>query len=216
MKGRYVIAHDVGTSSTKAVLIDVNGNILETATVEYGFHYPKPGWVEQSPEDYWKATVESTKKIMSSSRVDPSEILGIVYTTQAMGIIPVSKNGKILMKNITWVDGRAEKQAIKLMYQVFDTSPALWRGMGKVPDSGLKLRPEYQRFDAELAFAIDPGPNIEPAGCICGDILRGIKTPADCHLFGNACTPESPVGPCMISLEGSCAAYYLYGGHLDG
>ena len=115
MKGRYVIAHDVGTSSTKAVLIDVNGNILETATVEYGFHYPKPGWVEQSPEDYWKATVESTKKIMSSSRVDPSEILGIVYTTQAMGIIPVSKNGKILMNNITWVDGRAEKQAIKLM-----------------------------------------------------------------------------------------------------
>ncbi len=108
------------------------------------------------------------------------------------------------------------QQALRLMEQVFEPSPAQWRGMGEVPDSGLKLRKKYQRFDAELAFDIEPGPTSEPAGCICGDILRGVKTPADCQLFGKTCTPENPVGPCMVSAEGSCSAYYLYGGGLGG
>ena len=103
------------------------------------------------------------------------------------------------------------QQALKLMEQVFEPCPAQWRGMGEVPDSGLKLKKEYQHFDAELAFDFDPGPTYEPKGCICGDILRGVKTPLDCSLFGKACTPEYPVGPCMVSSEGSCSAYYLYG-----
>jgi len=106
-------------------------------------------------------------------------------------------------------------QALKLMEQVFEPCPAQWLGMGEVPDSGLKLRKKYQHFDAELAFDIDPGPTYEPKGCICGDVLRGVKTPLDCTLFGKACTPEYPVGPCMVSSEGSCSAYYLYGGDFE-
>ena len=108
------------------------------------------------------------------------------------------------------------QQALKLMEEVFETCPAEWRGIGEVPDSGLKVRKEYQPFDAEVAFDIDPGAPYEPEGCICGDILRGVKTPLDCRLFGKACTPESPVGPCMVSSEGSCSAYYLYGGDFEG
>jgi len=108
------------------------------------------------------------------------------------------------------------KQALKLMEEVFEPCPAQWRGMGEVPDSGLKLRKEYQRFDAELAFDIKPVPTREPAGCICGDILRGVKTPSDCKLFGKVCTPENPVGPCMVSSEGSCSASYLYGVGFEG
>lgn len=108
------------------------------------------------------------------------------------------------------------QQALKLMEQVFETCPAEWRGMGQVPDSGLKLREQYRQFDAELAFDINPGPSYEPKGCICGDVLRGVKTPLDCLLFGKACTPESPVGPCMVSSEGSCSAYFLYGGSFEG
>ncbi len=104
------------------------------------------------------------------------------------------------------------REALKLMEQVFEPCPAQWRGMGEVPDSGLKLRKQYQRFNAELTFDIDPGPVYEPKGCICGEILRGVKTPLDCQLFGKVCTPEYPVGPCMVSSEGSCAAYHLYGG----
>ena len=108
------------------------------------------------------------------------------------------------------------REALKLIGQVFEPCPTKWRGIGEVPDSGLRLRKEYQHFDAELAFDIDPGPTYEPRGCICGDILRGVKTPADCKLFGKACTPEYPVGPCMVSSEGSCSAYYLYGGDFEG
>jgi hydrogenase expression/formation protein HypD len=108
------------------------------------------------------------------------------------------------------------QQALKLMEQVFEPCPAQWRGMGEVPDSGLKLREKYQRYDAELTFDIDVRQPCEPAGCICGDILRGIKTPADCRLFGKACTPQYPVGPCMVSSEGSCAAYYHYGEGIGG
>ncbi len=108
------------------------------------------------------------------------------------------------------------QQALKLMEQVFEPCPALWRGIGEVPNSGLKLRKEFQHFDAELAFDINPGATYEPQGCICGDILRGIKTPLDCTLFGKACTPEYPVGPCMVSSEGSCSAYYLYGEGFEG
>lgn len=102
-------------------------------------------------------------------------------------------------------------RAQELMNAVFELSPANWRGIGVVPESGLRLRKEYQRFDAELSFDIDPGPTLEPKGCLCGDILRGVKTPIDCKLFGGACTPEHPVGPCMVSSEGSCASYYHYG-----
>ena len=102
-------------------------------------------------------------------------------------------------------------RAQELMDTVFEPSPANWRGMGEVPESGLRLREEYQGFDAELRFDFDPGPTVEPKGCICGDILRGVKTPLECKLFRGACTPEHPVGPCMVSSEGSCASYYHYG-----
>jgi len=106
--------------------------------------------------------------------------------------------------------------ALRLMEQVFEPCSAKWRGVGEVPNSGLKLRQEYQPFDAELAFDVTPSPTYEPKGCICGDILRGVKTPADCQLFGKACTPQYPVGPCMVSSEGACSAYYLYGGDFGG
>ena len=108
------------------------------------------------------------------------------------------------------------REALKLMEQVFEPCPAQWRGMGEVPGSGLKLRKGVQHFDAELAFEIDPGPAHEPEGCICGEILRGVKTPLDCRLFGKVCTPEYPVGPCMVSSEGTCSAYHFYGGSFGG
>ncbi|MDD5590868.1 MAG: hydrogenase formation protein HypD [Dehalococcoidales bacterium] len=107
-------------------------------------------------------------------------------------------------------------EAIKLMEKVFEPAPARWRGMGELPASGLKLRREYRQFDAELAFDIATEPAQEPEGCICGEILRGTKVPRDCSLFAGICTPEHPVGPCMVSSEGSCSAHYLYGGDLAG
>ena len=100
--------------------------------------------------------------------------------------------------------------ALRLMETVFEIGDANWRGIGVVPASGLQLRPKYEKFDAEKNFTIDAGPTREPKGCICGSILRGVSTPRECRLFRNTCTPEHPVGPCMVSSEGSCATYYQY------
>ena len=100
--------------------------------------------------------------------------------------------------------------AVKLMESVFEIGDADWRGIGTIPASGLQLRPRYEKYDAEKIFTIEPGPAREPQGCICGSILRGVSTPRDCALFQQVCTPENPVGPCMVSSEGSCATYYQY------
>ena len=103
------------------------------------------------------------------------------------------------------------KNALEVLNTVFETCLADWRGMGVVPASGLRLRDKYGKYDAERQFDVKVPPAIEPKGCLCGDVLRGVKTPLDCALFRKVCTPESPVGPCMVSSEGSCSAYYLYG-----
>ncbi len=109
------------------------------------------------------------------------------------------------------VKPEGNRHALRLMETVFDVGDANWRGIGQVPLSGLRLNPKYERFNAEARFNIDPGPTQEPKGCICGSILRGVSTPPDCPLFRKTCTPEHPVGPCMVSAEGSCATYYHYG-----
>jgi hydrogenase expression/formation protein HypD len=101
------------------------------------------------------------------------------------------------------------------MEEAFEVSEAEWRGLGRIPDSGLALRPGLAEYDARLRFDIAVESVPEPAGCRCGDVLRGALQPADCALFGRACTPESPVGPCMVSSEGTCAAHYRYGNHVE-
>jgi xylulokinase len=113
MNKNIVIAHDVGTSGVKSALVDSDGNILENATHPYPFYTPQPGWAEQDPLDYWNAIVANTKPLLKN--VDKSKILGIVFTTQAMGVIPVDKVGNVLRRNISWVDGRAEEQARWMM-----------------------------------------------------------------------------------------------------
>jgi hydrogenase expression/formation protein HypD len=101
--------------------------------------------------------------------------------------------------------------AREMVERVFEPADADWRGIGTLPGSGLKLRAEYQRFDAERAFQIEPGPTKEHAGCRCGDILRGAMRPPQCKLFGKVCNPEHPVGPCMVSSEGTCSTWFQYG-----
>jgi xylulokinase len=112
---KYVLAHDVGTSSIKTALIKETGEIIAHSTSPYGISHSRPGWVEQDPDDYWKGSVVNTQTVMSASKIDGKDILGIVFTTQAMGIIPVDKAGKKLRNNITWVDGRASEQARWMM-----------------------------------------------------------------------------------------------------
>jgi hydrogenase expression/formation protein HypD len=100
--------------------------------------------------------------------------------------------------------------AVKLIYEVFEKTDSLWRGLGEIPGSGLKLKKNYMHFDAKKYFPVKKLNSREPAGCRCGDVLKGIIKPTECKLFSRSCRPEKPVGPCMVSSEGSCAAYYKY------
>lgn len=108
------------------------------------------------------------------------------------------------------VDDIGNPRARALLEQFFTPADALWRGIGRIPQSGLVLRPEYEDMDAMKRLDLTL-PDVPPlAGCRCGDVLKGRITPPACPLFGKKCTPATPVGPCMVSTEGSCAAYFKY------
>ena len=100
--------------------------------------------------------------------------------------------------------------ALAAIVEVFETVDATWRGLGVIPGSGYAIRDEYKEFDAFARFSPEVEPTQEPKGCRCGDVLRGIMAPNECPLFRKVCTPENPIGPCMVSSEGSCAAYFRY------
>ncbi|MFW5959771.1 MAG: hydrogenase formation protein HypD [Chitinivibrionales bacterium] len=99
-----------------------------------------------------------------------------------------------------------------VMEDVFEVCDSEWRGIGIVPDSGLSLRERFRRFDAYSEFSsIEVEDSVKHSGCICGEVLKGLKRPFECGLFAEECTPDNPYGPCMVSSEGSCAAYYRFG-----
>ncbi len=102
------------------------------------------------------------------------------------------------------------KKAQLLMAHYLRPVDARWRGVGVIPLSGLGLRSEYAQFDAAARFNLPDTPGSEPRGCLCGDVIKGKRKPPSCPMFGTTCTPDTPVGPCMVSSEGSCAAYYKY------
>jgi len=111
-------------------------------------------------------------------------------------------------------EGNAKAQA--LVAEVFELRREFeWRGLGAVPYSALKLKEKYAAFDAERRYALEDRQVADHKACECGAILRGVKEPADCKLFGTACTPENPLGSCMVSSEGACAAHYTYGRFRD-
>jgi len=106
-------------------------------------------------------------------------------------------------------EGNAAAQQV--ISQVFEVCDRNWRGIGRIPASGWRLRPEYAEFDAELRFDVQALRSEESPLCIAGQILQGLRRPADCSAFGGQCTPEHPLGATMVSSEGACAAYYRYG-----
>ena len=101
-------------------------------------------------------------------------------------------------------------KAQKIMHQVFEVCSACWRGIGEIPMSGMGIKREYKAFDAARKFNINMPDVPEPKGCACGEILMGLKTPKQCGLYKKQCTPMTPVGPCMVSNEGACAAFYRF------
>jgi hydrogenase expression/formation protein HypD len=149
----------------------------------------------------------------------PSVITGFDAKEIIEGILMIvrqisEKRSVVEIQYRTVVRPEGNPRAMALLNRYFEPEDAYWRGIGMIPASGLKLREQYVTFDANRKFNPQASDASEPELCSCGDILRGVKIPTECLLFGTGCTPESPVGPCMVSTEGSCAAYYKYGNHL--
>ncbi len=109
------------------------------------------------------------------------------------------------------VTPEGNKKALALIEEVFEIVDAEWRGIGVIPETGFEIAEKYEHRDACKVFPVDIEPPKENPACLCGEVLKGKVIPFDCSLFGMSCTPDSPVGPCMVSSEGTCAAYYRYG-----
>ncbi len=101
-------------------------------------------------------------------------------------------------------------KAREMIDEVFELKDDWWRGLGILAASGLRIREKYSAFDAEKMLVADVEPTHEDTGCICGEVLKGLKNPKECGLYAKICTPQNPVGACMVSNEGACHAYYRY------
>ncbi len=108
------------------------------------------------------------------------------------------------------VTPQGNRMAMKMVEQVFEPADVVWRALGTLPQSGLKIRQRYALFDARVRFQLQSEETPEPKGCRCGEVITGRCAPADCMLFGKVCTPIYPVGPCMVSSEGTCQAWFKY------
>ena len=142
------------------------------------------------------------------------EPLDILLSVRDLAVALAEERPAVINAYRRSVTGQGNLVARQLMDEVFVLGDARWRGLGVIPASGLDLAPAYAAYDARNRSAIElppAGAGPHARGCRCGDVLRGVIAPPECPLFGRACTPAKPVGPCMVSAEGACAAYYRYG-----
>ena len=138
---------------------------------------------------------------------EPTDLMQAIYML-AKQINSKDQKVEIQYSRVVTLQGNTKAQAI--MNEVFETKNDYWRGIGEIVKSGLRLKEKYRGFDAEQAFDLRVDPVKENPNCICGNILRGLKNPSDCKLFMKVCSPENPIGACMVSSEGACHAYYKY------
>ncbi len=139
---------------------------------------------------------------------EPLDILqGILMLVEQL----VEGKPKVTIQYSRAVKTEGNPTALDAMYGVFEPCDSEWRGIGSIPGSGLKVKASYSDWDGEIQMSVEVEPTREPKGCLCGQVLQGIAKPPECRHFGKSCTPGNPVGPCMVSSEGTCAAYFKYG-----
>lgn len=132
-------------------------------------------------------------------------------------VIEKSKTGKSYFVNCypRVVRPKGNPAAVKVIEEVMEPCDSEWRGLGVIPQSGLKLREAYREYDARLKFQLPKVQGRSNPACRCGDVLQGKCKPSDCKVFGKGCTPQHPIGACMVSNEGTCSAYYQYGSYSE-
>jgi hydrogenase expression/formation protein HypD len=157
--------------------------------------------------DAWRFLPEEYGIPVAISGFEPLDLLA---GTDAIMHMHETKRPALVNTYSRVVKPEGNRKAWGAVEQVFTLAEASWRGFGSIPESGLLLREEFAAFDADRRFDVKVEESAEHPACRCGEVLRGVLTPPECSVFGSACTPESPLGPCMVSSEGSCAAYYHY------
>ncbi len=138
------------------------------------------------------------------------ESLDMAYALKCALEQLVENDAKVVNAYTRAVSHDGNKKAMDLLYSVFKSTDAHWRGLGKIEQSGLSIREEFTEFDALKRFNIELKTDDKPTACKCGSVLKGHIQPPKCPIFSKACTPQNPLGPCMVSSEGACASYYRY------
>ncbi len=161
----------------------------------------------------YHAFAEDYRKPVAIAGFEPLDVIQAILM-----LVRQVNEGRHVVENeyIRAVSVDGNRKAQDFVAQVFETRETFeWRGLGHIPFSALRLREEFSDFDAEKVFAVETVPAKDNPACECGAILRGVKKPVDCKLFGTVCTPETPMGSCMVSSEGSCAAHWTFGRFRD-
>ena len=160
--------------------------------------------------EYFKFISETHSLACVISGFEPADILQslLMLVHQVNNMLPVTE---IQYSRAVTTKGNVTAQ--RTLSEVFESCDTTWRGLGMIPGSGLKLRNEFEDFDAENMIPVTVDTQKDNPACLCGDILRGVKNPHECSLFGVVCFPENPVGACMVSAEGACNSYYKYSEH---
>jgi len=138
------------------------------------------------------------------------EPVDILETVLMLLKLIVQKKARVEVQYKRAVKPQGNILAQKMLRRIFTETDAQWRGLATIPKSGLKLNKDYLDFDAQEKFNLKVIASEEPKNCLCGEVLRGVKTPSQCKLFVKVCNPENPYGPCMVSSEGTCSAWYKY------
>ena len=173
--------------------------------------YIAPGHVSViTGSQIYQSIAQQHKKGVVISGFEPVDLLQSIY----MLVDQIEKKQPhVAIQYKRAVQPQGNTKAQKAIDDIFETRDDWWRGLGILPDSGMRLKPAYQAMDAEKAFDVNIPEPVEPKGCLCGEILKGLNKPPECKLFGKTCTPSNPIGPCMVSSEGACAAFYRYQQH---
>ena len=235
----FAIGFETTTPPTAVAILEAEASGLKNFTV-FCNHVLTPAAIQnilQSPE------VRAIGQVRIDGFIGPAHVSTVIgsrpyeyfaaeYQKPVViaGFEPLDVMQSILMLVRQLNDGRADveneftravtregnRKAQQLVAEVFELRRSFeWRGLGAVPYSALKIKKCYASFDAEVRFEVVSLPWADHKACQCGSVLRGVTRPQDCKLFGSVCTPESPVGPCMVSSEGACAAHYTYGRFRD-
>lgn len=198
--------HKLVPPALDALLAEENGGQIKAKTAIDAFLLPGHVSTILGVEPY-RFMVDKYKKPGVVGGFDPADIL------QSLLLMVRMRNNKspdILNQYSRAVSDAGNPRARDILFDVFEPCDALWRGLGRIPRSGLAMREAYADFDAWKHFSMELPAVPEIKGCKCGEVLKGRMGPDECPLFGTACTPAKPIGPCMVSTEGSCAAYFKY------